>query len=142
MKRFLPLLVLLPLAGCGPKGSSGDDLQFAKTTFTSLANGDTAVASSINFDKLSMMGMNVGDMYSKMPSEAEKTAFRNSFISSYSTSFKSTGATANLFGNWRIHKSTPPTTVVATDGKNGSLYITVLQENGTQKVTGLSPKAP
>lgn len=149
MKKFRLLLVLglgsvlMVSAGCS-RGTTANvsgvtDTQFAESAMRSIASGDTTAESLVDFETLQGMGVDVGKMYMAMPDENNKAAFRKSFITSFSTSFKGTGATPDSFKNWRTHSSDANKSVVATDGQNGTLYLTVTKRTGKQLISGISP---
>ncbi len=148
-------LALIGFAGCAskPTPASATDatgatsaapaktisaVEFAKTNFTALTEGDTSVQSALDWDNFKSAGVNVGEIYAKMPNETEKAAFRQSFIESFSKSFKSSGARASDVSNWRIETETPTQTVVigsATSGK--TIAVTLSKTGGEQKMTAL-----
>lgn len=144
MKKFVIAFCLCvmmgALQGCGPGGATrGTDLDFAKTTLGLLANGDTAAEGMLDWENFQSMGMNVGSIYISMSGDTQKAAFRKSFIKSFSTSFKGTGAKVESLANWRVQEEDAGKTIVAADTlKNGSILLTVSKIGGAQKVSALN----
>ncbi|MHB8579040.1 MAG: FISUMP domain-containing protein, partial [Ignavibacteriaceae bacterium] len=66
-------------------------INFAKDTFSELVNGNISVEDKIDWSSFVGNNINVGEFYSALPNETERNGFRKSFISSYSSSFKSSG---------------------------------------------------
>ena len=144
-------LALMSVAGCGNKTSTGaangsvaapaaslSDVEFAKTKFTAFTEGDTTVETAIDWNKFQTSGIKVGEIYAKMPDEAQKSAFRKSFITSFSNSFKSSGAKASDVSNWRVEKETPAqTTVLGTAATGKTISLNVSKNGGTQKITAI-----
>lgn len=145
MKWLLLLTILLcpVLAGCSKDAPNGD-LQFAQNAFPALAKGDANAESMIDFDNLRMAGMDVGKIYAGMPNETEKSAFRRSFITGFSSSFQGTGASADSFKNWRVQSADAAKTIVAVDGPKGGITLTVSHRDNQQRISGLElvPKSP
>ena len=141
-------LALIGVTGCGNKTAAGtassvpanglSDTEFAKTNFTSLTEGETSVESAIDWDNFQSSGINVGEIYAKMPDETQKSAFRKSFIESFSKSFKGSGAKASDVSNWRVETESPAQSVIlgtATSGK--TIAITINKNGGAQKMSQL-----
>lgn len=87
-------LTAIMLAGCGVARPAGDapagmnDVDFARTGFTALANGDMAAEGYISWTTFKAPGVDVGKQYNSLGSDAARTGFRNGFIGSFSRSFK------------------------------------------------------
>lgn len=147
MKQLSLILIVLCgllLTGCNllkktPRASfSGSDAEFAKRVFQLLADGDEAAADMIDWEHLSMTGIDAGALYSKITDEGGREEFRKSFINGYSTSFKRTGGNPNVLSNWREQSRSGSDTFVAADGPNNKvLLMTVSHINGQQKVSKL-----
>jgi len=128
-----------PASSVTPVVSPANDVKVAKSAFTLLVNGDQAVANMIYWEKFQVVGMDVGTMYSKMPNDAQKKGFRNGFISSFSSSYKKSGATAASLSKWRIKTHTAAQSVVIADTlKKTTLSITVVNSNGKRKISAIS----
>lgn len=151
MKQSILILTILIcgllLVGCkGSKSSARtgppkSDVDFAKEVFRLLADGDQSVADLIDWDNLSVAGIDAGGNYKSMTTEASKETFRNSFIKGYSTSFKNSGGNPNVLKNWREQSKDGSKTIVAADGPNGkTLLLTVVHTNGQQYVSTLDIK--
>jgi len=116
MNRNLAVVLVLMLAlallqGCNPGSSSGaatgpskdaglSDVEFAKAAFTGLANGNQSIASDIDWTNFKVSGQDVGATYNTFHDDANHEAFRSSFISSFSKSFKGAGGSAEALTNW------------------------------------------
>ena len=145
-------VALIGVTGCGNKTpasatngavapASISDVEFAKTNFTALTEGDTAIESAIDWNTFQTSGIKVGEIYAKMPDENQKSAFRKSFITSFSNSFKSSGAKAGDVKNWRVEKETPAqTTVIGNVAAGKNISVTLSKSGGQQKITALEVK--
>lgn len=145
-RLLMTVCLVAGLTGCSQSGShspvaSGPpqtDLEFAKSAFTLLANGDTAAEDMLDWENFTSMGMSVGAQYKGMASDVAKTGFRKGFVSSFSKSFQSSGARAESLTNWRVKSQDANSTVVAADSpKPATLLITVSRPGGQQKLSGL-----
>jgi hypothetical protein len=128
----------------GARTNSGppkSDVDFAKDTFKLLADGDLAAAEMIDWEHLNVAGMDAGASYRALSNEAGRKGFHESFIRSYSSSFKSSGGNAGALSKWREQSKDASQTVVAADAPNGnSILITVSHPEGQQKVSVLALK--
>jgi len=131
-------LLIFVLLGCSTEKHK-EDVEFAKTAVTTLHRGDSAVESLIDWEAFQMYGENVGMLYLMMPDEKEKSDFRRSFVAQFSTSFQSTGASADrIFTNWRIQDQDSARTIVAADRPdNTTLLVFVSKRDGKQRISGL-----
>jgi hypothetical protein len=122
-------------------GPPKSDVDFAKEAFKLLADGDLAAAEMLDWEHLNVAGMDAGASYRGLTSEAGREGFHKSFITSYSTSFKSSGGKADLLTNWREQSKDAGQTVVAADAPNkNTILITVSHADGQQKVSALALK--
>lgn len=130
-------------AAAGAKGRAAShpkqtDVEFARSAFTLLANGDLAVQRFIDWEHFSSVGTNVGAQYNAMPNEVAKAGFRRGFVSSFSKSFRGRGARAESLTHWRVKSHDATKTVVAADSpKPATLLMTVSKPNGQQKLRAL-----
>lgn len=141
------LLMLFALHGCsrgvsngGLNGgaSQGSDLEWAQTAFKAMANGDASAEQHIDWDRFQSVGVNVGTQYAALPDETQKAAFRKSFLASFSSSFRATGASADSLSNWRVQSQDASQTIVAADTLKKTVFlITISHPGGTRKVTAL-----
>jgi hypothetical protein len=119
------------------KIESKADMTFAKTTFESLAHGDSAVTEKIDWATLQSMGQNVGAVYMQIPSETEKVNFQKAFVTQFATSFREGGGSPDKFENWRVSFHDDLKTEVAADSGGGTVTITVTERDGKERVSGL-----
>lgn len=141
------LCFMAVLASCGsnqnqssaPVGTKPKtDLEFAKTAFTVLANGDTAADSVLDWEHFNSGGINVGMKYNTMADDAAKAGFRKGFINSFSNAFKGTGARAESLTNWRVKSQDATQTVMAADTPaHKTLLITISKPGGQQKIAAI-----
>lgn len=127
---------MLPLASCEKTGSTGD-ATFARETFVSLAKGDTAVQSKIDWGTFTAMGQDVGGQYNAIPTETEKQEFRNLFVTQFATSFRQSGGSVDKFNNWRVTFNDSTRTEVAADSPGGQLRLTVSERDSTERVSSI-----
>jgi glycosidase len=103
-----------------------------------LADGDEAVADMLDWEHLSLINIDAGALYSRINDERGREEFRNSFIKSYSSSFKNSGGSPAVLSNWHEQSRSGSDTIVAADGPNGKvLLMTVAHIDGEQKVSKL-----
>lgn len=131
------------LAGCagGPVTAAPTgltDVDFANAGFSTLANGESVAEVYIDWAVFQAAGQDVGKQYNALPGDLAKSAFRSSFISSFSRSFKAKGATPAMLTNWRIYSQNAGGTLIQADSPSRAiLYVTVVTTNGAQKITSI-----
>jgi hypothetical protein len=139
--RLLPLLLLpLILSQCektAGKIASKGDLTFAKSTFESLARGESAAMEKIDWPTLQSLGQNVGAAYVQIASETEKVNFQKAFVAQFSAAFREAGGSPDQFENWRVSHHDDLKTEVAADSAGGTVTITVSERDGRERVSGL-----
>jgi hypothetical protein len=140
--RYLTIaaLVAATFAACDRIGTGGlthaGDVSFARDTFESLARGDSAVESKIDWKTLQSLGSNIGSDYVSMKTEADQKGFRDAFITQFSASFREGGGKIENFSNWRSTESDALKTIIAADSPNGLLKITVTDRDGKKRLSG------
>lgn len=126
----------------GKPKATVSDLDFARTAFKALAHGDTAARNLVDWDNFQAMGQNMGAVYKSLPDDKQRAAFRSSLVTSFSASFKKSGASAETLSNWRVKsagKGATADTVIAADSPNkATLLLTVSKRNGSQKLAALN----
>ena len=133
---FLTLLVPLLIIGC-EKPRLGSDTSFARSTFVSLAKGDTAVQSKIDWETLTALGENVGVKYNLIPTETEKQQFRLGFITEFASSFRQSGGSVDNFTNWKVTFRDSTRTEVTADSPNGLLTLTVSERDSVERISSI-----
>lgn len=143
-------LVIAPflLANCRESGTTSTDLKteiatagdvtFAKSTFESLARGDSAVAEKIDWPTFTAMGDNVGASYVELTSGVEKQKLVTGFITGFASSFRDSGGSVEAFTNWRVSLHDKLRTEVAADSPGGVMTITVSERDGVEKVSSIN----
>jgi hypothetical protein len=151
-QSILILMVLcgLLLGGCSKSsnppavynGPPLNDTEFAKEVFRLLAEGDDGVTAMIDWEHLSLLGVDVGAMYKNISSEGEaRPRFIKGFINGYSRSFKEKGGKVENASNWREQSRDATNTVVAADNQAGqAMLMTVTHIDGHQKVSKMELK--
>lgn len=138
--KSIPIAALIAtaftLTNCKDTQKAGD-ASFARTTFLSLARGDTAVQSKIDWPTLVSLGQNVGAAYVNIPSETEKQEFRNAFVTQFSSSFRENGGSVDNFTNWRVTFHDSLRTEVAADSPGGVLKVTVSERDSVERISAL-----
>jgi hypothetical protein len=151
VKQSILIFILLGgllLMGCSKfskksvsSGPQKSDPEFAKDVFNRLATGDAAVADMLDWEHLTMTGIDAGALYRGIKDESARETFRKSFIDGYANSFKRTGGSPAVLLNWREQSKDGTNTTVAADGPNGKVLImTVAHIDGEQKVSSLDIK--
>ena len=134
------LAVPILLVACGSKNS--DDLTFARTTFESLARGDTAVRDRIDWATLNSLGVNAGAQYVNIASDTEREEFKTAFITQFAASFRDSGGKVESFTNWRVTGHSEDRTEVSADSPNGVLRVTVTERDNQDRVSRLEMVVP
>ena len=119
------------------KVASKGDLTFAKSTFESLARGDSTAMENIDWATLQSLGQNVGGSYVQIPSETEKVNFQKAFVTQFSASFREAGGSPDQFENWRVSYHDDLRTEVAADSAGGTVTIIVTERDGSERISGL-----
>lgn len=150
MKQLTLMLIVIcgfMLVGCklnkksARTGPPKSDVDFAKEAFRLMAEGDAAASDVIDWEHLSVAGVDAGATYRAMSNETARENFRQSFLRSYSSSFKASGGSVDAATNWREESKDSSKTVVIADGTNGKkLLITVVRADGEQKVSAIDLK--
>ena len=124
------------LTNCKEAAKTGDTA-FAKSTFISLARGDSDVQAKIDWPTLMALGENIGAKYVAIESETEKQNFRNGFVTQFSSSFRDNGGSVDNFTNWRVTFHDSLRTEVAADSPGGVLKIIVTGRDSVERVSSL-----
>lgn len=114
------------------------DVTFARTTFESLARGDSSVVGKIDWPVFTSLGDNVGATYVGLTSGVEKEKFTTGFVTQFATSFRESGGTVENFSNWRVSLHDKQRTEVAADTPNGVLTVIVSERDGVEKVSSIN----
>ncbi len=139
MKSFLLLFSLtfaLAFTSCR-KSEANADVSFAENTFDALVRGDSSVASDIDWETLTSLGVPVGSQYLAIKTEAEKESFRQGFITQFSASFRNEGGSSDSFTNWRATSGDDKNTVVTADSSAGSLRLTVSERDSQKRLSAM-----
>lgn len=148
--NHLLALVIAPLllSNCRESGTTGTDLKteiatagdvtFAKSTFESLARGDSAVAQKIDWPVFTAMGNNIGAEYVEVASGVEKEKIVTGFITGFASSFRDSGGSVEAFTNWRVSLHDKLRTEVAADSPGGVMTIIVSERDGVEKVSSIN----
>jgi hypothetical protein len=111
---------------------------FAKTTFESLARGDSSVANRIDWPVFTSLGQNLGADYTALSSGVEKEKFVNGFITQFAVSFRENGGTLEGFTNWRVVSHDSMKTEVAADSAGGVLTVIVSTRDDVERVSSIN----
>ena len=131
------LMSLAVLPGCS--GPASPDAEFAKKAFAAMANNDSSAEDYIDWENFTAVGQDVGPMYQSMTSEQDRSDFRKEFLTSFSQSFKGTGADASKLSNWTVVSESSSGTVVSAKSPNGNkLLFTVTKRNGKPLISSLN----
>lgn len=118
--------------------ATAGDVTFARSTFESLARGDSAVAEKIDWPVFTSIGENLGASYTALTSGVEKQKLVSSFITQFATSFRENGGSVDGFTNWRVTAHDSTQTEVAADSASGVLTVTVAERDGVEKVSSIN----
>ena len=120
------------------KVATAGDVTFARSTFESLARGDSSVAAKIDWPVFTSIGDNVGATYVALNTGAEKEKLINAFITQFASSFRENGGSVAGFTNWRVTAHDPAMTEVAADSASGVLTVIVAERDGVEKVSSIN----
>ncbi|MEO5916654.1 MAG: hypothetical protein ABIS50_20675 [Luteolibacter sp.] len=126
------------LADAKTEVATAGDVTFAKSTFESLARGDSTVASKIDWPVFTSLGENMGATYVALTTGAEKEKFISAFITQFAVSFRENGGSVDAFTSWRVTAHDSTRTEVAADSSSGVLTIIVAERDGLEKVSSIS----
>lgn len=118
--------------------AAAGDVTFAKKTFESLAKGDSAVATKIDWPVFTSLGENLGASYVALNSEVEKQKLVSSFITQFSVSFRESGGSVDAYTNWRVVSHDSQKTEVAADSSGGVLTVIVSERDGVEKISSIN----
>lgn len=119
------------------EASEQADVSFAKSTFTSLVRGDSAVATDIDWETLTSLGVPVGVQYLAIKTEPERESFKNGFITQFSSSFRDSGGSIDSFSNWRATSHDENHTTVTADSAKGSVRLTVSERDSQKRLSAM-----
>lgn len=120
------------------EAASIGDVSFARTTFESLARGESSVAEKIDWPVFTSLGENLGTAYNALPSAVEKDKLETSFITQFAVNFRQSGGTLENFSNWRVVQHDQLKTEVAADSPNGILTVIVAERDGVERVSSIN----
>ncbi|MES2658498.1 MAG: hypothetical protein V4689_07760 [Verrucomicrobiota bacterium] len=118
--------------------ATAGDVTFARSTFESLARGDSAVATKIDWPVFTSLGENVGASYVALTSGVEKEKLITGFITQFASSFRESGGSVDAFTNWRVTAHDSTQTEVAADSASGVLTVIVAERDGVEKVSSIN----
>ena len=120
------------------EAATAGDVRFARSTFESLARGDSSVADKIDWPVFTSLGQNVGAAYVALTSGVEKEKFVTGFITQFSVSFRESGGSVEGFTNWRVTAHDSQRTEVAADSANGVLTVIVSERDNVERVSSIN----
>jgi hypothetical protein len=120
------------------KVATAGDVTFARSTFESLARGDSSVSTKIDWPVFTSIGENVGATYVALTTGAEKEKLINAFITQFASSFRENGGSIDGFTNWRVTAHDSARTEVAADSASGVLTVIVAERDGMEKVSSIN----
>ncbi len=118
--------------------TTAGDVTFARTTFESLARGDSSVADKIDWPVFTSLGQNLGADYTALTSGVEKEKFVNGFITQFAVSFRESGGNLEGFTNWRVVSHDAMKTEVAADSAGGVLTVIVSERDDVERVSSIN----
>lgn len=148
MKKLLPALLVASflLSACGRSSSPApvsnrtfaSDTDFAREALTLLTNGDESVEGMLDWENFRVADEQVGAQYKSIPTDEGKAGFRKAFITSFSESFKATGASLDRVEKWQEAGKEGDNTKVAVSipGAQG-ITLTVTHRDGHQRLAAI-----
>lgn len=141
-----------PAGGAGATVSGGaptnavrrtfaSDTDLAREALTLLVNGDPSAEDLLDWENFRVGPNQVGPQYGSIPNDAGKDAFRKAFISSFSQSFKATGASLDKVTKWQqTSKEGDDTKVTASLGRGKGIVLTVSHRDGQPRLAAIDAK--
>jgi hypothetical protein len=118
--------------------ASLSDPEVGQKIFGQMAEGDLTVQGDIDWEGFKASGLDIGSQYMGLKDEANKSAFRTSFLQNYSKSFKGTGASASMLTGWTAESSDANQAVVTAKTNRGTgVRLTLVKKNGGRLLSGL-----
>jgi len=106
-----------------------------------MVNGSSDAQTMIDWENFRAIGDDVGKEYQALPSDAEKSKYRNDFIAGIALSTPAIKANPDGITNWRVQRETPLETVVAANMNGGAiLTLTVSKRDGIQRLSAIDMK--
>ena len=134
---IISVLMIIPLVLINMGDS---DVKFCRSVLNGLIQGRASVSKHIDWENLSIMNLDAGAAYKKLPNDKEKKDYQQAFIKNFSLAFKKLGANINMFVNWKVYGiSNNKITVSALDRKhNVPLYLQINKGAGGKKLVSLT----
>jgi hypothetical protein len=110
----LGILVVVAAAVFFLRYSEGD-VSFCRSVLQNLVRGKPAAQRQIEWTQLKALDVDVGAIYSQLPSDQEKRDYRLAFISRFAEGFRQGGGQLSVFGPWRVAEPKDGMIVVAAD---------------------------
>jgi hypothetical protein len=129
-------LFLLPLfSGCAqtPDLSGLDNVQFTKTVFQLMADGNQGVGDHIDWEILRAGNQNVGQQYQAAKDDVAKSTLRHGFIFGFRGGFSRSGATVAMFSNWTQLSDDANWAVVSANGSGGNRIVFTLSKRDNKR---------
>lgn len=112
--------------------------EFCRRAFQELASGQASAQSRFEWERLSVVGLDVGMAYRSLRKPSDRPAYTQQFIEHFAKSFQETGARPENFVRWRLVGETLQYLVVGADypDKERTLLFAVPKE-GKRKVAAI-----
>ncbi len=115
---------------------SSHEVGFCRSTFTTLASGQTSAHRLIDWSHLQALDINVGATYRGLPNDAARRDYERAFIRNFAIQFQQAGGTPAGLTNWRLQARTPARVTVAADTKQKTLLLSI-PASGTKKLVAI-----
>ena len=127
---ILGIITIFFICGCTQMET---DVQLARRIFNGLCSGKQGVQNLIDWQTLKAMGVDVGQSYSNIVSEKERSDYRKVFFYNLSYAFRAAGGNVSKFSNWRVKGRGGDNTVVAADIPSGKALLLTLSNKGSAR---------
>lgn len=124
------IITIFFISGCTQMET---DVQLTRRIFNGLCSGNQRVQNSIDWQTLKAMGVDVGQSYSNIVSEKERSDYRKVFFYNLSYAFRAAGGSVSKFSNWRVKGRGGDNTVVAADSAMGKAILLTLSNKGGKR---------
>ena len=115
------------------------DVDFCHAVLADLAAGRPWINRHLDWERLTVMGVNVGDTYSHLSNTKEKADYQRAFIQQFARGFEQAGGDIHAFINWRLAagNGSEDRVVIADYPAKQKTILFRLSESGKRRVTAI-----
>ena len=115
----------------------GRDVRFCRNALSELAHGRPGAQKHLAWDRLQVLGQDVGGFYRQLPNDVERQQYRMAFVNRFAAGFQQAQAKAEDFDRWRIaERQAGGVVIAATHRKRGDTLL-FLVSSRPHRIEGL-----